>query len=62
MLRFGILGAANIAPRALIYPCIDEPRASVYAVAARDRTRAAAFAHHHNIPKVLDSYAALVAY
>ena len=29
MLRFGTLGAARITPRALIYPCVDEPRAYV---------------------------------
>ncbi|MEM9621921.1 MAG: Gfo/Idh/MocA family oxidoreductase [Pseudomonadota bacterium] len=60
MFRFGVLGAANITPRALVYPCIDEPRAQIYAVAARDRQRATAFAHHHHIPEVLDSYAQLV--
>jgi len=32
----------------------------VTAVAARDRTRAEAFANKHNIPRVLDSYAALL--
>src|SRR5262245_13043130 len=34
MIRFGTLGAAAITPRALIYPCVDEWRASVYAIAA----------------------------
>ena len=49
MIRFGTLGTANITPRALIYPCMDEPRARVYAVAARDSKRATEFAHHHHI-------------
>lgn len=59
-IRFGTLGAALITPRALVYPCIDERRAAIIAVGARDRTRAAAFAHHHQIPLVLDGYADVV--
>jgi predicted dehydrogenase len=62
MIRFGTLGTANITPRALINPCIDEPRARVYAIAARDFDRASAFAHHHHIPKVLRDYTELVNY
>lgn len=34
MIRFGTLGAALITPRALVYPCIDEPRAAIRAIAA----------------------------
>lgn len=60
MVRFGILGAARIAPRALVYPCMDEPRARVRAVAARAPERAAEFARQHGIPLVLDSYDALI--
>jgi len=60
MMRFGILGAARIAPRALIYPCMDEPRAQVSAVAARVLERAAEFARQHAIPLILDSYGALI--
>ncbi len=56
-MRFGALGAALITPRALVYPCIDEPAATIYAIAARDRSRAEGFARWHRIPKVLDSYA-----
>lgn len=56
MIRFGTLGAAMITPRALIFPCVDEPRAFVYAIAARDRHRAESFAEHANIPHVLDTY------
>ena len=60
MLRIGTLGAANITPRALIYPSVDEPEAFVYAIAARDAARAAEFAKAHHIPKVLQDYAAVV--
>ena len=49
-LRFGILGAANIAPIALIYPVKSHPDAVVKAVAARDQNRADAFAKKHGIP------------
>ncbi|MGB5810298.1 MAG: Gfo/Idh/MocA family oxidoreductase, partial [Polyangiales bacterium] len=60
MLRIGILGAARIAPMALIRPAAGIPRVSVVAVAARDRTRAEKFAKKHSIPKVHDSYDALL--
>ncbi len=56
MIRFGTLGAALITPRALIAPCVDEPRAFVYAIAARDRARAQGYADYAHIPHVLDSY------
>jgi hypothetical protein len=50
-IRFGILGAANIAPLALIDPARNHPEAIVLAVAARDKNRAEAFAKKHKIPK-----------
>ena len=50
-IKFGILGAAAIAPNALIYPAKSHLEAVVYAVAARDKARAEAFAKKHNIPK-----------
>ena len=50
-LRFGILGAAAIAPIALIYPVKNHPDAVVSAVAARDQGRADAYAKKHGIPK-----------
>jgi len=56
MIRFGTLGAAAITPRALIFPCVDEPRANVSVIAARDRDRAEGFARYHNIPRVVDDY------
>jgi predicted dehydrogenase len=59
--RIGILGAARIAPAAVIKPAKSIGAAEIDAVAARDRDRAHAFASKHGIPKVRDSYAALVA-
>lgn len=60
MLQFGTLGVARITPRALINPCIDEPRANVVAIAARDRTRAEDYARHAHIRYVLDDYQAVI--
>ncbi len=60
MLRIGILGAAKIAPVALVKPARRTGRATVVAVAARDRTRAEEFARKHEIPRVLGDYAELV--
>ncbi|KAJ6456116.1 NAD(P)-binding protein [Mycena sanguinolenta] len=51
-LKFGVLGAAAIAPSALIAPVKSHPEAVVYAVAARSKDRAAAFAKTHGIEKV----------
>jgi predicted dehydrogenase len=59
--RIGILGAARIAPSAVIKPARNITEAEVRAVAARNRSRADAFASKHGIPRVRDSYAALVA-
>ena len=50
-IRFGILGAAAIAPSALIFPVKSHPEAIVYAVAARDKARAEAFAKKYKISK-----------
>jgi len=60
-LRIGILGAARIAPSAVIKPARNVGEAAICAVAARDRSRAQAFASKHGIPTVHDTYAALVA-
>jgi predicted dehydrogenase len=61
MVRIGVLGAARIAPAAVIGPARSSEDASVVAVAARDRERAAAFAGKHGIPRVLPGYRELVA-
>ncbi len=58
--RFGILGAARIAPAALIRPAASNPEATVEVVAARDRTRAVSYATRHRIPRVADNYEAVV--
>jgi predicted dehydrogenase len=60
MLRIGTLGAARITPAALIKPAAKSTSVSVVSVAARDRERAAKFAAKHSIPKVMDSYEAVV--
>lgn len=58
--RIGVLGAANIAPAALINPAKDNAEVVVTAVAARDVDRAQAFASKHGIARVHDSYEALL--
>jgi predicted dehydrogenase len=60
-LRIGCLGAARIAPAALIKPCRSNDRVVCAAVAARDPVRARAFAAKHEINKVHESYEALLA-
>jgi len=59
-LRFGILGAARIAPMALIRPARAVPQARVDALAARDSGRARKFAAKHGVPRVHESYDALL--
>jgi predicted dehydrogenase len=60
-IRIGVLGAARIAPSALIKPAKDNAEVVVDAVAARDGSRARAFAAKHGIARVHDSYDALIA-
>jgi predicted dehydrogenase len=59
-IRFGILGAARIAPDALIKAAQNVPEAEVVAVAARELKRAQEFAATHKIPRVLATYDELV--
>ncbi len=59
-LRIGILGAARIAPSAVIRPAHQQDGVTVAAVAARDPERATRFARDHQIPKVAPSYQALI--
>ncbi|HYB81277.1 MAG TPA: Gfo/Idh/MocA family oxidoreductase [Mycobacterium sp.] len=59
--RIGILGAARIAPLALINPAKENPEVVVAAVAARDVSRGQAFAAKHDIARVHESYQALIA-
>lgn len=55
-IRFGILGAARIAPKGLVDPAKALEGVEVTRVAARDRARAEAFASEHAIADVSDSY------
>ncbi|ETW25204.1 Gfo/Idh/MocA family protein [Mycobacterium gastri] len=58
--RIGILGAARIAPLALVKPAKGNAEVVVAAVAARDASRAEAFAAKHDIARVHESYDALI--
>src|SRR4051812_9748216 len=60
-LRIGILGAAKIAPAALIKPARQVNDVEVAAIAARDRAKADKFARKHGIATVHESYDALLA-
>jgi predicted dehydrogenase len=59
--RIGILGAAGIAPEALINPARSNDEVEIVAVAARNHDRAVEYAAEHDIPTVHDSYEALLA-
>ena len=59
-IRFGILGAAAIAPSALIKPAHLRAGVTVSAVAARDVVRATKFAAKHGIDRVVGSYGEMV--
>jgi predicted dehydrogenase len=60
-IRIGILGAARIAPKAVIAPAAANPEFEVTAVAARAPDRARSFAAANRIAHVADDYAALIA-
>ncbi|KAH9844671.1 NAD(P)-binding protein [Teratosphaeria destructans] len=55
-IRFGILGASNIAPLAIIGPAKSHPEVIVHAIAARSKRRAQEYAQKHSIAVVHDSY------
>ena len=55
-LRIGTLGAAKIAPMALLKPAETVPEVEVVAIAARDRARAEKMAGKHGIGAVHDTY------
>jgi predicted dehydrogenase len=59
--RLGILGAARIAPIAMVKPAAEESEAEVTAIAARDLERARRFAAKHRISAAYGSYAQLLA-
>ena len=58
-LGIGVLGASRIAESAIVGPAADLGHRLV-AVAARDRSRAEAFAQKYGVERVLDSYQAVV--
>jgi len=60
-IRFGILGAAHIAPNALTIPAKQTPEVEVAAVAARDPARAREFAKANGIARVHATYEDLLA-
>ena len=60
-MRIGILGAAWIGPMGLIEPSKEVDGVEVAAVAARDPQRAQDYATEHGIPRVFESYDALLA-
>ncbi|KAI5864455.1 NAD(P)-binding protein [Durotheca rogersii] len=55
-LQFGILGAADIAPSALIEQAKSHADVVVRIVAARDPNKAKAYARKHGIPDVAETY------
>ncbi|MET9228907.1 Gfo/Idh/MocA family oxidoreductase [Lentzea sp. NPDC003310] len=59
--RIGVLGAATIAPTAVIRPARSSTVAEVVAVAARSAAKAQAFADRHGIARVHGSYEDLLA-
>ncbi len=61
MLKIGVLGAARITRDALIKPAAEVDGVEVVAIAARDRDRASEAASKHGIPRVSDSYEAMLA-
>jgi predicted dehydrogenase len=60
-IRIGVLGAARIAPNALLKPARAVPEVQVRAIAARDPVRAAAFAGKWGVPVIHNGYSELIA-
>lgn len=60
MLRIGLLGAARIAPGAVIQPAALLPAVEVVAVAASSPEKAKAFADQHDVPDIAQGYAPLI--
>jgi len=59
--RIGLLGASKIAQTAILAPLRGDARFVVTAVAARDPTRACAYANDHGIASAAESYESLIA-
>jgi predicted dehydrogenase len=60
-LRIGVLGTARISAAALLAPTASAPEVTVAAVAARDWSRAQAYAERHQIPVAYGGYDDLLA-
>ncbi|MYW01178.1 Gfo/Idh/MocA family oxidoreductase [Streptomyces sp. SID3343] len=60
-IRIGVLGAARIAPLALVKPARMIPEVQVAAIATRDPAKADTFARRQGIPRVHTTYDALIA-
>jgi predicted dehydrogenase len=60
MIRMGIIGAAGIARTALVEPAEHVDEVEIVGVAARDPSRAKAFAEANNLEKVYPTYEALL--
>ncbi|MBV8772902.1 MAG: Gfo/Idh/MocA family oxidoreductase [Deltaproteobacteria bacterium] len=58
--RFGVLGAARIVPKALTQPAEQLDCAEVVAIAAREPARAREFAVVNRIPRVVSSYEEII--
>lgn len=59
-LRIGVLGAAKIAPSAVIEPSRDLEQVRVTAIGARSGDTARAFAMRHDIPHAFEGYEAVI--
>ncbi|MEM8772023.1 MAG: Gfo/Idh/MocA family oxidoreductase [Pseudomonadota bacterium] len=59
--RVGCLGAARIAPKALVYPAKALGRIELSAIAARDQRRAQEFSKAHGFQRALQSYEDIIA-
>jgi len=62
MINIGILGAAKIAPKGIIWPSNERQDCTVFAVASRSYERAQSFAKTHNIPNAFGDYETLIAH
>ncbi len=60
MITIGIMGAARVAPMAIVEPAARRGDVRVAAIAAKRAGSAAAFAAEHGIPVAYDSYEALI--
>ena len=60
MIRIGLLGAAKIAPKALLGPASRRDDCEITVMACRDAGRGADYAKTHGIPAVAPDYEALI--